>query len=59
MVTICTRIRRHAEVLSIAERFPQVYCSVGTHPHYAHEELDITVDELIARTRHPKVAAMR
>ena len=58
MVTICTRIRRHAEVLSIAERFPQVYCSVGTHPHYAHEELDITVDELIARTRHPKVAAI-
>jgi TatD DNase family protein len=58
MVTICTRIRRHAEVLSIAERFPQVYCSVGTHPHYAHEEVDITIDELIARTRHPKVVAI-
>jgi TatD DNase family protein len=58
IVTISTRVRRHAEVLAIAERFPDVYCSVGTHPHNAHEELDIAVDELIARTRHPKVVAI-
>jgi TatD DNase family protein len=58
IVTISTRVKRHAEVLAIAERFGQVYCSVGTHPHHAHEELDVTVDELIARTRHPKVVAI-
>lgn len=58
IVTISTRVKRHAEVLAIAERFPDVYCSVGTHPHYAHEELDITVDELIGRTSHPKVVAI-
>ena len=58
IVTISTRVKRHAEVLAIAERFPEVYCSVGTHPHNAHEELDITADELIARTRHPKVVAI-
>jgi TatD DNase family protein len=58
IVTISTRIKRLAEVLAIAERFPEVYCSVGTHPHHAHEELDISVDELIARTRHPKVVAI-
>jgi TatD DNase family protein len=58
IVTISTRVKRHAEVLAIAERFPDVYCSVGTHPHYAHEELDIGVDELIDRTRHPKVVAI-
>ena len=45
-------------LLAIAERFPDVYCSVGTHPHNAHEELDITADELVARTRHPKVVAI-
>jgi TatD DNase family protein len=39
IVTISTRVKRHAEVLGIAERFDDVYCSVGTHPHYAHEEL--------------------
>src|SRR5262245_14647575 len=58
IVTISTRIKRHAEVLAIAERFPDVYCSVGTHPHHAHEELDIGVDELIARADHPKVVAI-
>ena len=58
IVTISTRVKRHAEVLAIAERFSEVYCSVGTHPHHAHEELDIDVDELIARTRHSKVVAI-
>jgi len=58
IVTISTRVKRHAEVLAIAERFDDVYCSVGTHPHYAHEELDVSVDELICRTRHPKVVAI-
>ncbi len=58
IVTISTRVKRHAEVLAIAERFPQVYCSVGTHPHHAGEELDISVEELIERTRHPKVVAL-
>src|SRR5262249_44737414 len=58
IVTISTRVRRHGEVLAIAERFDEVYCSVGTHPHHAHEELDVTADELIARTRHPKVVAI-
>src|SRR5262249_42391781 len=58
IVTISTRVKQHAEVLAIAERFPDVYCSVGTHPHHAEEELDIGVDELIARTRHPKVVAI-
>src|SRR5882672_10737675 len=58
MVTISTRVRRHAQVLAIAERYPNVTCSVGTHPHHAHEELDITADELIARAQHPKVVAI-
>jgi TatD DNase family protein len=57
IVTISTRVKRHAEVLAIAERFPDVYCSVGTHPHHAHEELDIAVDDLIGHARHPKVVA--
>src|SRR6266852_3093584 len=54
IVTISTRVRRHAEVLAIAERFPDIYCSVGTHPNSAHEEPDVTADDLIARARHPK-----
>ncbi len=58
MVTISTRVRRHADILAIAERFPNVTCSVGTHPHHAHEELDITAEDLIVRAKHPKVVAI-
>jgi TatD DNase family protein len=58
MVTISTRIARHAEVLAIAERFPDVFCSVGTHPHNAHEELDISLSDLVARTRNARVVAI-
>jgi TatD DNase family protein len=58
MVTISTRVRRHNELLAIADRFADVFCSVGTHPHYAHEERDVTVSDLIACARHPKVVAI-
>jgi len=58
MVTISTRVRRYDEVLAIADRFADVFCSVGTHPHYAHEELDVTAADLVARARHPKVVAI-
>ena len=40
MVTICTRIKKFDEVKAIAERYDNVFCSVGTHPHNADEELD-------------------
>ena len=58
MVTISTRIREFDKVLAVAERFDDVYCSVGTHPHNAHEELDIPLEKLIELTRHPKVVAV-
>ncbi|MGL4264166.1 MAG: TatD family hydrolase, partial [Afipia sp.] len=58
IVTISTRVRKIDGLLSIAARFPNVYCSVGTHPHNADEEDGITADELIALTKHPKVVAL-
>ena len=58
MVTICTRVRKHAQVLAVAEKFLEIYCSVGTHPHNAHEELDIDAKALIALTKNPKVVAI-
>lgn len=58
MVTISTRIRKFDSVLAVAEQFDNVYCSVGTHPHNAHEELDIPVEEIIRLSQHPKVVAI-
>jgi TatD DNase family protein len=58
MVSISTRIRRFDRLLKIAEDHPAVFCSVGTHPHYAHEELDVPLEEIVRLTRHPKVVAI-
>ena len=58
IVTISTRVRQHDRVKAIAARFDDVFCSVGTHPHNAHEELDVGADDLVARTEHPKVVAI-
>jgi TatD DNase family protein len=58
LVTISTRVRRLGELLAIAERYENVYCSVGTHPHHADEEDGISADELVALTNHPKVVAL-
>jgi TatD DNase family protein len=58
IVTISTRVRRLPALLAIAERFPNVYCSVGTHPHQADEEDGILADELVDLTKHPKVVAL-
>jgi TatD DNase family protein len=58
MVTISTKVKKQADLLAIVDRFPDVYCSVGTHPHNAHEELDISTADLVERARHPKVVAI-
>jgi len=58
MVTISTRVRRQADLLAIAERFDDIFCSVGTHPHHAHEELDIDAAQLVEFARHRKVVAI-
>ena len=58
MVTISTRIKRHGDLIAIAERYDDVFCSIGTHPHNAHEELDVTIDEIVHMTEHRKVVAI-
>lgn len=57
MVTISTRVRQIEKLLAITARFPNVYCSVGTHPHHADEEDGISSAELIELSKHPKVVA--
>ncbi len=58
IVTISTRVKRHAQVLAIAEKYPDVFCSVGTHPHSAQEETDIDAAKLIVLSNHPKIVAI-
>ncbi|GHA11900.1 LuxR family transcriptional regulator [Devosia pacifica] len=58
MVTISTRVRNFSTYAALAERYENVWCSVGTHPHNAHEELDVTVDELVRLSAHPRCVAI-
>ncbi|TCR66633.1 TatD family hydrolase [Bosea sp. BK604] len=58
MVTISTRVARFEAYKALAERFPSVWCSVGTHPHNAHEELDVTAEQLARLSEHPRCVAI-
>ena len=58
MVNISTRIRQFDHLRTVIERFPNVFGSIGTHPHHAHEELDIPLEEIIRISGHPKIVAI-
>jgi TatD DNase family protein len=58
MVTISTRVKKLAQVLAVAEKYPDVFASVGTHPHNAQEELDIDAAALVRLSQHPKIVAL-
>ena len=58
MVTICTRLSRFDEVLALATPRPNVFCSVGIHPHQVAEEERATVERLIDLACHPKVVGI-
>jgi TatD DNase family protein len=58
MLTICTHVRRFGRIRAIADRFENVCCSVGTHPHYADKERDVTLEEILAIAAEPRVVAI-
>lgn len=58
MVTISTRLRRFDQVKALAERFDDVYCSAGTHPHNAEEEVDLPPEAYVEAAAHPKCVAI-
>ena len=55
MLTICCKVSEFAPVLAVAERYDNMYASVGTHPHEAKENPDIKASQLIDLSAHPKV----
>ncbi len=57
-VTISTRVEQFNKISAIAEKYANVYCSIGTHPHNAHEELHIQSADLIELSHHPKCVAI-
>ncbi|MEO5374641.1 MAG: TatD family hydrolase [Alphaproteobacteria bacterium] len=55
MLTICTHVTKFPQVLAVAERYPEVYCTVGIHPHEAGREPEVDAAHLMDLARHPKV----
>jgi len=55
MLTICTRLDGFDRVAALAERYDNVYCTVGVHPHEAEEQGVKAADRLIELSAHPKV----
>ena len=54
MITISTRVSRFAAISGLAGRFADVFCTVGTHPHQANEEPDVSVADLVRLSDHPR-----
>ncbi|HEX3672699.1 MAG TPA: TatD family hydrolase [Rhizomicrobium sp.] len=57
-VSIGTTLEKFPQVRAIAERFPDVWCSVGIHPHEAETELLSDAVPLIALAQHPRVVGI-
>ncbi len=58
VLSISSRVKHFPKLLALAEAHENVFCTVGTHPHNAHEELDVTVADLVRLTDHPKVVGL-
>jgi TatD DNase family protein len=57
-LTISTELKCFAGVRALAEKFPDVWCSVGVHPHESEKELLDSAAALIEAAAHPKVVGV-
>jgi TatD DNase family protein len=57
MVTISTHVGKFAAISAIAERYENVFCTVGTHPNHALDEPEASPEQLVELARHPKCVA--
>jgi len=58
MLTIATRLDQFQGVRSIAEAYPDIWCSVGVHPHDAADHAALSAADLVRLTAHPRVVGI-
>ena len=58
MVTICDKLESFPAVAAIAEAHPDIWCTVGVHPHEAKDYPDIRPNDLIQRASHGRVVGI-
>jgi TatD DNase family protein len=57
-LNISTRQREWSDVIAVAERNPDVWASVGVHPHEADAHPDLGAAALVDAAEHPRVVAI-
>ncbi len=58
MLTIGTRLDQFPGVRAIAEAYPDIWCSVGAHPHEAADHAALSAEDLAALAAHPRVVGI-
>lgn len=58
MLNIATREREWDDIVATAEREPDVWASVGIHPHEADQHPHADTAKLVARAQHPRVVGI-
>ncbi|MFI4976953.1 MAG: TatD family hydrolase [Caulobacterales bacterium] len=58
MVTICDKVSAFEAVSAIADTHPDIWCTVGTHPHEAKEDPGLAADTLVRLAAHPRVVGI-
>ena len=58
MLNIATRENEWDAVLATAEREPDVWATVGIHPHEADQHAHVDTAKLVARAAHPRVVGI-
>jgi TatD DNase family protein len=58
MQTICTKLGEFPQILTIAEQYDNIWCSVGVHPNNVENEPLTTASELIKLASNQKVIGL-
>jgi len=54
MLTICDKLANEPAVRAISEAHPDIWHTVGVHPHEAKDYAELTTDRLLALAAHPR-----
>ena len=58
MLNICCNIKDYEATIKVGEGDDNIWASVGTHPHDAKDNPDITAQQIAGMTKHPKVVGI-
>jgi len=57
-LSINTKLSEYHEIVGLIDTYPDVFGTVGIHPHEAEGEPDVAVEALVERSKHPKIVGL-